>query len=272
MAGTRMAAVAGLFYPGTREDLERLVTALLKEADCSLYDPPKALIAPHAGYIYSGPVAAHAYACVAPLRNTVRRVVIVGPAHTVPIRFLAASSADYWDTPLGRVPLDGAANQRLAEVPGVQFFDRAHSSEHSIEVHLPFLQVVLERFTLVPLVAGDTTEADVELALDAVWGGPETLIVVSSDLSHYHDYDTARRLDLATAEAIEKLSPAQIAPDRACGSIPIRGLLRLARRRGLRVHRLDLRNSGDTTGTYRRDRVVGYGAWAFTPAREASAA
>jgi AmmeMemoRadiSam system protein B len=271
MAGTRTPAVAGLFYPGTQEELERMVRALLKEAECSVRAAPKALIAPHAGYIYSGPVAANAYACIAPLRSAVRRVVIIGPAHTVPIRFLAASSADAWETPLGRIPVDAAANQRLAELPGVQFFDRAHVSEHSIEVHLPFLQVLLERFAIVPLVAGDTTDVDVELALDTVWGGPETLIIVSSDLSHYHDYDTAKRLDLATAEAIEKFSPAQLAPDRACGSIPIRGLLRLAKRRGLCVHRLDLRNSGDTTGTYRRDRVVGYGAWAFTPAQEASA-
>lgn len=268
MAGIRVAAVAGLFYPASREDLEQLVTALLKDANCSLHDPPKALIVPHAGYVYSGPVAANAYACLATMRSAVRRVVIVGPAHTVPIRFLAASSADYWETPLGRVPVDVAANQRLSELPAVRFFDGAHVSEHSIEVHLPFLQMLLERFTLVPLVAGDVSEADVEIALDAVWGGPETLIIISSDLSHYHEYDTARRLDLATAEAIEKLSAAQLMPDRACGSIPIRGLLRLARRRGLQAHRLDLRNSGDTTGTYRRDRVVGYGAWAFTPIRE----
>jgi AmmeMemoRadiSam system protein B len=187
--------------------------------------------------------------------------VLLGPAHRVAIKGLAVSSADAFMTPLGSVPLDRAAIDRILTLPQVRSADTAHTEEHSLEVHLPFLQEVLEDFQLVPLVVGDATAAEVGEVIDTLWGGPETLIVISSDLSHYHDYDTARRLDRATSKAIEALRPQDIGFDQACGRIPVNGLLEVAKRRGLRVTTLDLCNSGDTAGS--RDRVVGYGAWVF---------
>ena len=159
------------------------------------------------------------------------------------------------------MPLDKEAAARILDLPQVQVFDASHQAEHSLEVHLPFLQVVLDDFTLVPLAVGDASAEEVAEVLERLWGGPETLIVISSDLSHYLDYETARRTDSATCEAIENLDPGRIGHDQACGRTPVSGLLALARRRGLRVETLDVRNSGDTAGS--KDRVVGYGAWMF---------
>jgi AmmeMemoRadiSam system protein B/AmmeMemoRadiSam system protein A len=261
----RPPAVAGLFYPGVAHRLEEAVAGLLAEAA-----PPetastdvKALIVPHAGYLYSGPVAASAYACVAALRDRVERVVLLGPAHRVPLRGLAAPRATAFRTPLGDVPVDRAAVDALADLPQVAVSDAPHAPEHSLEVQLPFLQHLLGAFSLVPLVVGDASDEDVAEVLERLWGGPETLVVISSDLSHYEDYETARRLDTATTEAIERLDADALDWDSACGRIPVRGLLVLARRRGLVARTLDLRSSGDTAGD--RDRVVGYGAWAFAP-------
>jgi AmmeMemoRadiSam system protein B len=222
---------------------------------------PKAVIAPHAGYEYSGPIAASAYAPLAAARGRIERVVLIGPAHRVPVTGLSAPHADAFATPLGRVPLDRAALDSILDLPQVGVLHRAHELEHSLEVQLPFLQVVLGDFVLVPLVAGDATPEDVAEVLERLWGGPETLIVVSSDLSHYHDYATARRMDGATTHAIEALRPTAIGYDDACGRVPIQGLLVAARRHGLQATTLDVRNSGDTVGS--RDQVVGYGAWAF---------
>ncbi len=220
---------------------------------------PKAIIAPHAGYIYSGPVAATAYARLQPMRGTVERVVLLGPAHRVGFRGLALPDAVCFRTPLGEVALDEEAIAVLADMPQVRVLDAAHAREHSLEVHLPFLQEVLGDFRLVPLVVGEASAEEVGEALERLWDGPQTLIVVSSDLSHYHDYDTARRLDAATSRAIEQLRYEDLNEESACGRIPVSGLLYVARRRGLRVATLDLRNSGDTAGS--RDRVVGYGAY-----------
>jgi AmmeMemoRadiSam system protein B len=223
--------------------------------------PPKALIVPHAGYVYSGPVAASAYATLRASRTTISRVVLLGPAHRVPVPGLAATSADRFETPLGAIPLDRAAIDQALTLPWVRVMDEAHALEHSLEVQLPFLQEVLEDFSLVPFVVGNASAEQVAEVLDLLWGGPETLIVVSSDLSHYHGYDTAQRLDAATTAAIEALRPEDIGEEQACGRAPVSGLLVEARRRGLHVDTLDLRNSGDTAGT--RDRVVGYGAYVF---------
>jgi AmmeMemoRadiSam system protein B len=223
--------------------------------------PPKALIAPHAGYIYSGPIAASAYATLAPAHATITRVVLLGPAHRVRVRGLAASSAAQFETPLGAIDLDRDAIELALTLPQVKLMDEAHVLEHSLEVQLPFLQEVLDRFSLAPFVVGDAGADEVAEVLDLLWGGPETLIVISSDLSHYHDYATARRLDAATTLAIESLRPQDIGYDQACGRIPVNGLLALARRRGLHAQTLDLRNSGDTAGP--RDQVVGYGAYVF---------
>ena len=222
-------------------------------------DTPKAIIVPHAGYVYSGPVAASAYARLKKARSRIQRVVLLGPVHRVPVRGLAASSADSFLTPLGSVPLDRDLIARLLELPQVENRDDAHAGEHSLEVHLPFLQEVIDHFTLVPLAVGDARCEEVEEVLDLAWGGPETLIVVSSDLSHYHDYETAHAMDQATSMAIESLSPESIGHDQACGRIPICGLLRAARKRGMEARTIDLRNSGDTAGP--RDQVVGYGAY-----------
>ncbi len=256
----RTAAVAGLFYPADPGELRALVTDLLRQAKPA-GEIPKALIAPNAGYVYSGPIAATGYATVAPARETIKRVVLLGPAHRVGFAGLALSSAAFFATPLGKVTVDPSARQELADFSKVVVLDQAHALEHSLEVHLPFLQVLLEAFTLVPLVVGDVAYETVAEVIERLWGGPETLVVISSDLSHYQDYDTARRLDAATSQAIEALSPTSIHHDHACGRTPINGLLTVARRRGMSARTLDLRNSGDTAGT--RDRVVGYGTYAF---------
>ena len=258
---TRDAAVAGTFYPGRGDQLRSTVRRLLDDAAATTPGPaPKALIAPHAGYVYSGPVAASAFGRAAPVRDRVRRVVLIGPSHFVRFRGLATSGAAAFATPLGCVEVDAGA-ESLLELPFVVDSPRAHDREHCLEVELPFLQEVLDAFRIVPLVVGEASAEEVGGALELLWGGDETLIVVSSDLSHYLDYDAASRLDAATARAIEELRWDAIEPDHACGWAAIRGLLWVARRRGLAASTLDLRNSGDTAGP--RDAVVGYGAWAL---------
>ncbi len=256
----RAAAVAGLFYPGTAQELDGALDDCFDQCDKSRA-APKALIVPHAGYVYSGPVADCAFARLATARDSVTRVVLLGPAHRMAFPGLAASIASAFATPLGEVPVDAEAIDRIAGLPQVRLSDAPHHGEHSLEVQLPFLQRMLAGFALVPLVVGDATPEEVAEVIDALWGGPETLIVVSSDLSHYHGYDKARRLDAATSHAIEMLRPNDIGPEQACGRLPIQGLLRVIRDRGLGVTTLDLRNSGDVAGA--RAEVVGYGAWAF---------
>ncbi len=261
MTSIRPAAVAGQFYPNNPGELEASVRGYLAHAKMADARVPKAIIAPHAGYVYSGAVAASAYARLAPARGRITRVILLGPCHRVAVRGLALSGARAFASPLGEVPLDREACARLAELPQVSVFDPSHAQEHSLEVHLPFLQVALGKFALVPLAVGDASDAEVAEVLERVWGGPETLIVVSSDLSHYLSYDAARALDATTCTAIENLNGAAIGRDQACGRVPVKGLLALARKRGLEVVTADLRNSGDTAGP--RDRVVGYGAWLF---------
>jgi MEMO1 family protein len=267
MSSTRPAAVAGSFYPGDPAALAAEVCAYLAASHPASGAPhPKAIIAPHAGYIYSGPVAASAYARLAPLKDRVSRVVLCGPAHRVFVRGVALPGVDAFDSPLGSVPVDRGAVETLRAFPFVTVSPRAHALEHSLEVHLPFLQSVLGEFSLVPIVVGDATPGEMANLLEALWGGPETAIVVSSDLSHYHPYEVARTLDRDTADAILRLEAA-IAPEAACGAAPINGLLTLARRRGLTAELVDLRNSGDTAGG--RDRVVGYASFAFHERRDA---
>jgi len=201
------------------------------------------------------------YARVAPARGRIERVVLVGPAHRSPVRGMGVSSADVWETPLGRVPVDTDARATIATMTEVRTADAAHADEHSLEVHLPFLQVLLgERWSLLPVVVGQARAADVADLVDALWGGAETLVVVSTDLSHYHDHDTARRLDAATAATVLDRRWPDLEPERACGAFPLRGLLAEADRLDLPVELLDLRTSGDTAGDRRR--VVGYGAFA----------
>jgi AmmeMemoRadiSam system protein B len=250
--------VAGLFYPDDPKLLHRELQRFLHEAPGG-GELPKAIIVPHAGYVYSGPVAASAYARLTPARGRIERVVLLGPSHRVAFRGLSVPSCESYETPFGRIALDREAIAELSAMPQVVCLDAAHAHEHSLEVHLPFLQEVLGEFSLVPLVVGEASAEDVAAVLECVWEDAATLVVVSTDLSHYLDYDTARRVDRATCTAIERLRFEDIGRDTACGRVPLAGLLCLARRRGLRVTTLDLRNSGDTAGD--RDRVVGYGAW-----------
>lgn len=256
----RPAAVAGLFYPGERAELARAVSQLLAGAPEHGPEAPKALIAPHAGYVYSGPIAAQAYACLAPARSVIRRVVLLGPAHRVAVHGLAVPGVDRFATPLGLVELDTAAIALARRLSHVVVSDDAHALEHSLEVHLPFLQTVLDEFRLIPFAVGHAEPAHVAAVLDALWGGPETLIVVSSDLSHYLNYREAQTTDRTTCEAILALRT-DIDHEQACGATPVAGLALTARRKRLKPVLIDVRNSGDTAGD--KGRVVGYGAFAF---------
>jgi hypothetical protein len=260
MTVIRDPAVAGQFYPENASELHTAIRAYFEAVQVLPGPAPKALIVPHAGYIYSGPVAAKAYAGLRDYRKQYTRVILLGPAHRVAVRGLALSGADVFRTPLGDVSLDKEAIAAL-DIPEVMVFDATHQLEHSLEVHLPFLQSVIESFSVVPLIVGDVAAETVAEVIDALWGGPETLIVVSSDLSHYLTYEKARIMDDATCRAIENLEVDRIDHDGACGATPISGLLIAARRRGMKVTTLDLRNSGDTAGD--RNRVVGYGSWLF---------
>jgi MEMO1 family protein len=254
----RAPAVAGTFYPGSASELGATVDRLLAAVEVDPSAPcPKALIVPHAGYVYSGAIAASAFARIAPYGDRITRVVLVGPAHRVYVEGLVSPGASRLRTPLGELAVDEAA---LAALPQFAANPGVHAREHSLEVELPFLQRVTPHAKLVPLAGTRAKPGLVGAALETLWGGPETLIVISSDLSHYLPYDEARRIDEQTCARIVALDPS-IAGDQACGSIGINGLLWVARKRGLRVELVDLRSSGDTAGS--RDEVVGYGAFAL---------
>lgn len=260
MTTIRQPAVAGMFYPAHPRQLAHDVQQLL----AAVHPPelaPKALIVPHAGYIYSGAVAATAYAALKNIASRIRRVVLLGPTHRVAVRGLALPGAGAFDTPLGMVRIDAEAVQAIADLPQVMVSAQAHALEHSLEVQLPFLQTVLPDFKLVPLAVGMATAEEVAGVLEALWGGDETLIVISSDLSHFLPYSTARRVDSASAQSILDLAEG-LSHEQACGATPINGLLLAAHQHHLAPHLLDLRNSGDTAGSH--DSVVGYASFAFT--------
>lgn len=250
--GVRKPAVAGMFYPGDQGELARVVDALLAGAGQERGPAPKALIVPHAGYVYSGATAARAYARVMPVAGSISRVVMFGPAHRVPVRGLALPGATAFRTPLGDIPI-GVFD--ASGLPQIEVSDRAHAQEHSLEVQLPFLQRVLGEFELVPFVVGGASGAEVSDVVERAWGGPETLLVFSSDLSHYRPYGEAQRLDAETVDRMMAFD-GPIDPRRACGAHPVNGLLLSAARRGLSSELIDLCNSGDTAGD--KDRVVGY--------------
>lgn len=256
----RIPAVAGLFYPDNAQELREMVNQFLQTAKSSDH-LPKAMIVPHAGYIYSGAIAASGYVRLLPARGRIQRVVLLGPSHRVAFQGLAVSSADYFVTPLGDITVDKQAIEEILQLPQVRVLDSAHLHEHSLEVHLPFLQTVLGDFKIVPLVVGEAAPQIVGEVLERLWGGDETVIIVSSDLSHFHDYKTARHFDALTSKAIEALRPENILHEQACGRNPINGLLYVARQRGMQVQTIDLRNSGDTAGS--KERVVGYGTYVF---------
>ena len=260
MPSTREPAVAGLFYPADPQKLQQTIHRYLDLATTGS-QAPKALIVPHAGYRYSGGIAANAYHLLEQAGDKIHSVVLIGPSHHVGFRGIAVPSVDYFTTPLGNVLIDKSKIAAISELPFVQTRDDAHQEEHSLEVQLPFLQELLEEFSLVPIVAGKVSAEEIATVLECLWGGPETLIIISSDLSHYHDYITATQMDLETSKAIEHLRPELIEDGSACGRVAVSGLLNVARKFGLGAHTLDLRNSGDTAGS--KDRVVGYGAYEF---------
>ena len=272
MQTIRQPAVAGAFYPGQRPALASTVASLLAAARAELpaatsQTAPKVLLVPHAGYIYSGLMAARAYAQLAGARDIIRRVVLLGPVHRVPVRGLALPGSEAFATPLGEIRIDQDAVAALKSLRQVVVSPAAHALEHSLEVQLPFLQSVLDEFQLLPLAVGDATPGEVAQVLDALWGGPETLIVVSSDLSHYLPYAAARNIDGETVERILALD-GPLTHEQACGGTPINGLLIAARQHHLQPQLLGLCNSGDTAGD--RQRVVGYAAIAFTEAAHAT--
>jgi AmmeMemoRadiSam system protein B len=255
----RPPAVAGVFYPAGAAELEAAIAAFLP-GDATPGPAPKAIVAPHAGYVYSGPIAGSAYARVLPANGRITRVVVLGPAHRTPGAGIAASGADAFATPLGKLAVDTRTRDALVEEGLVAIRDDAHAAEHSLEVQLPFLQVCLGDVTVLPLAVGQVAPDRVAEVLDRVWDGEETLIVVSTDLSHYHDHATATDLDRRTAEAVVARRPDRLGRGDACGVIPLQGLLAAANERALGVELLDLRTSADTAGG--PDRVVGYGAFA----------
>jgi len=257
----RPPAVAGSFYPRSAETLRRTVGNLLSAAEVQERSHRCGVIAPHAGYAYSGPVAAHAFASVRRLHGRIERAIVIGPAHFVPFRGIAAPSGTAFTTPLGEVPVDVAAVEALSEQTTlVAINDEPHAPEHAIEVELPFLQAIFGNLPIVPLLFGSTSARSVATAIARIWTD-DTLLVVSTDLSHFEDYESACQHDERTAAAIEAFDESAIGPSDACGHLAVRGALIEAARRGLDVERLALRNSGDTTGD--RQSVVGYGAWAF---------
>ena len=252
--------VAGMFYPGSETELRHAVQGFMAEAKSDMANRPHALIVPHAGYQYSGPIAANAYATLTPWATRIDRVAVLAPSHRVPFKGIATSSADAFETPLGLIPVERDTLDVVSSLPGVKELDAAFAQEHAMEVQLPFLQSVLTDFTLVPLIIGDAKNDDIARVINHLVDDG-MLIIVSSDLSHYHDYLTCRLRDRDTTVEIERLHADAIGPYDACGAYPIRGLLTAAAQHGWKVHTLDVRNSGDTAGD--KSQVVGYGAYAF---------
>jgi MEMO1 family protein len=251
----RKPNVAGQFYPQNAKALNEMIRSFLANAQCIVKEQPKAIIAPHAGYMYSGPVAATIYAVLANFKDTIKKVILFGPSHRVYFKGIAATNADYFETPLGSIP------SRNVSFPAIHINETPYGLEHSLEVQLPFLQIVLNQFELVPLIVGDEDFTNVADVMIRLWGGKDTLIIVSSDLSHYKDYRTAQMMDAFTSQAIIDLAPQQLRFEHACGLIPLQGLLHAAKQYHLHVSALDVRNSGDVVGS--KDSVVGYGAYYF---------
>ena len=262
----RRPAVAGIFYPSNPSELAATVKFYLsqaqKEIGTRVSIPPKAIIAPHAGYVYSGITAAAAYNSLRPQADKITRVIMMGPCHRVGIKGLALPSIQAFSTPLGRVPVDMDSAAKIIPLDQVQVFNKTHKNDHSLEVHLPFLQTILTRFSIVPLIVGQAAPSAVAEALDLLWGGEETLVLISSDLSHYKSYEDAQKVDDITRQAIEQLDAQALGDQQACGRHAIKGLIQVARKRGLKVITADVRNSGDTAGA--KDKVVGYGSWLFS--------
>lgn len=257
----RQPAVAGMFYPADKQSLKNDIHQYLNNVSVEQKENPKAIVVPHAGYIYSGPIAASAFKQIIPFKDKINRVVLLGPSHRVAFTGLAVPESDVFNTPLGNIPIDQKGIQQLSDLTQVIASDQAHRDEHSLEVQLPFLQEILGEFSLIPLVVGDAERFEVAEVINRLWGDEHTLIVISTDLSHYHEYNEAKQLDRATSDAIENLKPDLIGYEDACGRNGLKGLMTVATEKNLSVDILDLRNSGDTAGD--KSRVVGYGAYVF---------
>jgi len=255
----RQPAVAGMFYPADKQSLKDDIQQYLDQVTIELKIRPKAIVVPHAGYIYSGPIAATAFKQIIPYKDKIKRVVLFGPSHRVAFTGLAVPESDVFKTPLGNIQVDQKGIQLLSDLPQVIVSDQAHREEHSLEVELPFLQEILDEFTIIPLVVGDAERHEVAEVINRLWGDEHTLIVISTDLSHYHDYNEAKQLDRATSDAIVNLKPDLIGYEDACGRNGLKGMMTVAEEKNLSIEILDLRNSGDTAGD--KGRVVGYGAY-----------
>lgn len=261
-AYTREPAVAGSFYPADTNALQNEINYLLAEINTTAGTLPKVIIVPHAGYVYSGSVAASAYHTLLQYRDKIKRVVLLGPPHRVAVNGFALSNANFFATPLGNIPIDQTANKMLAYHRDVNINEQAHLYEHSLEVHLPFLQTVLDDFLLVPIIVGDVPPERVATMLEELMTDDSTLCVTSTDLSHFHNYTTAQKQDQATSQSIVDMDYKKIAYEDACGRNPLNGVLCWAKMHHLKVMQLDVRNSGDTAGTM--DRVVGYGSYTIS--------
>jgi AmmeMemoRadiSam system protein B len=264
MGSIRPAAVAGLFYPDNPRQLTADIDQFLTDASSQipkLAQQPKALIVPHAGFVYSGSTAAKAYAALSPFADAIQRVVLIGPAHRVWVDGIAMMDVEAFRTPLGDISIDQAGQQQLSRLHYVHFFDQAHWQEHCLEVQLPFLQKVLNDFSLLPLLVGEASPEQVATALATFWDDPRSLLLISSDLSHFLSYQQAQQVDRKTCQAIEAMDISAIHNDQACGNRAVKGLLTLAKEKQMEVITLGLCNSGDTAGDH--SRVVGYGSWAF---------
>lgn len=258
----RQPVVAGSFYSAEASQLDQEINDFLGDSEIKVYQQqPLALIVPHAGYIYSAPIAASGYKQLQAYADQINRVVLLGPSHRIPFMGIASTAKSFFATPLGDVPVDRIATDKVNQLDFVYEFDEAHAYEHSLEVQLPFLQKSLKQFSLLPLVIGQASNKQVSQVIDLLWDEHHTLFLISSDLSHYLSYNAARQCDQATCLAIEQLHPEKIEYEQACGRIGISGMLLAARKHHLKVKTLNLRNSGDTAGP--RDQVVGYGSWAF---------
>ena len=257
----RQPAVAGMFYPADKQLLIRDIHEYLDQVKIEQDSVPKALVVPHAGYMYSGPIAASAYKQLIPVKDKIKRVILFGPSHRVAFHGLAAPQVDFFNTPLGNIAIDHQTIEQVADLPQVILSDQAHLQEHSLEVQLPFLQEILSDFSLVPFVVGEADRFEVAEVIEKLWGDEDTLIVISTDLSHYHSYNEAKQMDQDTSDAIVNLKPEQIEYDDACGRNGLNGMITVAEEKQLVADILDLRNSGDTAGD--KSRVVGYGAYVF---------
>lgn len=266
MSLIKRPAVAGKFYPGDAKALRQMLAELFAAAAkrvAPINTCPKAIIAPHAGYIYSGATAAAGYQVLTAFADRIKHVTLLGPAHYIPVLGLACSSSDFFETPLGKLVVRPSLRSQILNLPQVKTNDSAFEKEHSLEVHLPFLQTVLNNFTILPLLVGRAEPAEIAEVIEACWGDEHSLIVISSDLSHYLSYEQAQMIDQQTSAAIVSLQVDNIDRHQACGRSPIKGLLTAAQHHNLYVKVIEQCNSGDTAGD--KSRVVGYASYHFYP-------